>query len=437
MSGERRATEREAMRHIDARTNSASIRATSIYSRIWYILLFMMMCFPRVLAPVKLAVLCALVVALLSRDSLNKITFTKTQKRFVLCYLCYGLGTCAVGIMYGNNINYLTDNFRIELVYTALFAVLSAYSFSKSEMSGFIQTVIAATIIISVYSILALLVSIGKWPSSFFIPIDGAVGIHEGYTHLTNTNLSSLIFSMPFLTYLVLSGFDNNGRKVLLYGAFVLGLTASLLSGRRIIWISMAIPFVTYPFMRDRKASGMPKKRNWPLFLLGCALVVIVAVGVLRSGLFKWEGIEERFLDAFSGKSDGNVRREQIYQLFQGFLEHPVFGSGAGAVLSNGYTRAADNASIFEATYSAILFRGGVIFSLLYFASFASIALALAHGRRQGAGFNETLRKSLLIAFIACFIANATNPYFGSSFDFSWMVYLPYICVGYLEKSAD
>ena len=94
----------------------------------------------------------------------------------------------------------------------------------------------------------------------------------------------------------------------------------------------------------------------------------------------------------------------------------PVFGSGAGIGVSD-CVRSASGCS-YELSYNFILYNSGISGFIIYFAALSQIVWGLLTQKTQ-------LGNSLALAFICGLIANATNPYFSSSFDFLWWAFIP------------
>lgn len=145
-----------------------------------------------------------------------------------------------------NNNPGVVDFLRINIIYYFIFCLLISTINNLKTFIYIIKTIVLASNFISVYTILLLLVKLNIWPSSLFIYFDvtSNVGIHEGYIHLTNTNLSMMIFLLPFIYLLIKDNYKIHlFNKVYLYMTLLLVLIAVLISGRRILWISFIIPF--------------------------------------------------------------------------------------------------------------------------------------------------------------------------------------------------
>lgn len=284
---------------------------------------------------------------------------------------------------------------------------------------------------ISIYAFMTLLSSVGIDIFNSLLVLDATtnIGIHEGYIHIVNTNLSMLIISFPLT---LLSG-KYIGNKLLskkfVNIVNVMSAAAIILSGRRILWIVLGISLLVLIIRKDIS------------FNLRLKYIVLIAVlFIIGIYLFQYyfgitiDSLIERFVQAFSDTDEygrvGNVRNEQMEVLFKAFMEKPILGSGAGATIE-GYQRSSANPWAFEQTYSMVLFNGGIIGACFFSASLIFIALGIYKSRF----WNEEFL-GVLTAFVCAVIATATNPYFMSSFDFWIFVFIPilYLNVAYIGR---
>lgn len=112
-------------------------------------------------------------------------------------------------------------------------------------------------------------------------------------------------------------------------------------------------------------------------------------------------------------------------------MEQPIFGHGSGA--SAAVVRSADFGWAYELSYHALLFHTGIVgFTLYIYALFMVISGLYKGTKRKDANFSWYV--SLLAAVLMGIIANSSNPYFSSSFDFLWWILWPLSYVYVLEK---
>ena len=248
------------------------------------------------------------------------------------------------------------------------------------------------------------------------------MGIHVGFSHIVTTNMSMLILLFPLCLFmLTIKHINKYVKKRYLMGAVLISALAMILSGRRILWLILGIAVIIY-FIRTSQ-NPIKTVRN---ILIGIFLFVGICIFLKNSNILSFESLQERFLSAFNrDESQGgeSTRFDQMEVLAKGFLKNPIIGNGAAAEIRYIKRGVWVTASTFEMSYNAMLFNGGVIGALLYIWSFIGLWRYL----RSSKNIEKNLSFSIFIAFLMCILANATNPYFSSSFDFLIMLFLPLV----------
>jgi len=382
----------------------------------WRILVFLMIFVPRTAEVIKIIVLGTLI--LLSVAYLfckGSIRINHEVSVFFVLHSLYAIPTGLIGLLRGNPgaQGFLQVN---VLYYLAFF--LTFLSFSKIDSyKNIIGSMVIGAGAVSIYSILLFGVEIGAWPERLFLYFDTTsnVGIHEGFTHLVNTNLSMQIFLWPFLTTLYSQGYvfsKTKGR--LLLAVLVLGAFAMLVSGRRILWIGMAIGLI-YNLVVGRYAKA---SHRWYKLLYAAIIVGLLLLSVSVVPHLSPSGLINRAQSVIEGGMQ-DVRVVQVLALWRGFLYSPLIGSGAGAgvddVIRNPYMP-----WTYEMTYSLVLFNSGLLGFLFFAASHIWLLFCLSKERRK-----SVIAEALFLAYLVVLFASGTNPYFTSSFDFLWFSLLP------------
>jgi hypothetical protein len=398
---------------------------------LWQILFFLMLFFTREAQVIKLGVLCLLsLLLIIDLFKTGRLLINRKTRTFIIIFLSYSIISGSIGLLRGNpgSIGFI----RVNVVYYFLLALLISQIRSLYSYEKIIKVIFFTSIMISIYSILLLFVQIGLWPDKYFIFLDinANLGIHEGYVHIVTTNLSMMIFILPFSMILYFKNyqFKNISKKYLLL-TVVLAIVVVIFSGRRILWFSLFLPtlFIIFEF-NSRKLT----KNITTLAFIGGGLLLIFSFLNIEP-IISIEGIYNRFLSAFAGPGE-NVRLLQAKALWDGFLENPILGSGAGEGAS--FIRSTTKTWSYELSYNKILFNSGIVGIILYFSSFCYLSFNLWIRKKQG----DVLAYSLLVSFVTSVIANATNPYISSSFDFLWFVFFPlmYFNISYKElKNND
>ncbi|SHM59366.1 O-antigen ligase family protein [Gracilibacillus kekensis] len=392
-----------------------------IYIYLFNTILFLMIFIPRTGQEIKLVLIVLLLVILFYRTILVKqIYYNKQILIFTFLYLLYAVHSSIVGWI--NNNPGVWGFFRVNVIFIMLLIILILNINKKAEFKKVVNTLLIAANAVSIYSILLFMVKVGWWPESLFIYFDytSNVGIHDGYVHLTNTNLSMLIFFAPFVTYL-LGSETYIGKKYLIITEILL-IIAILISGRRILLLSLLIPVFLIIIKKITKVS----LKNYIYIAMLILSILCVFWGLQSIGFIKLTELIERFFSAFS--QDGhNVRIEQAQALWHGFVQNPIFGSGAGIGVTD-YIRNYESPWAYEMSYNLILYNAGIIGFLLYLSAHAYLLYSLWKTK------NDYFSKVFLITYFIILIGNGTNPYFSSSFDFLWFIFIPLL---YLNVQKD
>ena len=396
---------------------------------LWSTLLFSMIFVPRTFSSIKMVILGMLLFVIFLLIGGQIVQYCgKTIIGFTVLRLGYGILLIGVGIVRKNAVVALIDSFRLNIIYILIFSVAIMVIHKKEQFWRIIQIVLFAGCAVAIYSILFLLTNMGIWPERlFFVLSDGGVGIHEGYTHLTNASLSSLVFLVPFVDVLFVTGYSNEiiSRRLIVLTQVLVAI-ACIISGRRILWLVLIVPLACALLIRRGISSGNHLKR-----LIAIPLIVVIGIVFLQSSsVFAMDNIIERFIEAFANNSE-NVRIGQMVALWEGFLKNPLLGSGAGAYIAE-YIRSESFPWVYEMTYNYVLFAGGIIGVTLYAGSLGTIFFSLVKIIQSNKG-EKFMQCAVMYGFISAIIANATNPYFDSSFDFFWFLYLPLMYINMTE----
>ena len=345
---------------------------------------------------------------------------------FIL-WIIYALYTSILGFLKQNPGAF--SFFKVNVIYYSILFIIVIVANNKYIFRSTIKAIYFSNWFISAYTFYLLLYSLGIRLSSTLIVLDdtAAVGLHVGYTHITNTNLSMTIFTFPFLLmmYKYITESEIIKSKWLLAN-LVFTAAAMFMSGRRILWLVFAISIVLFLFVGG---FSIAKKVKYSFLAL-----IIGVIGLIVLSQFyeiSFAGYLDRFLEVFSKVNEyggDNVRYVQMSQLVKGFWEQPIFGAGGGAVLRN-YSRAAETPWIFECTYHVILFNSGIIGSAVFIGSIITVLFQIINTRSQ-------YRNGVLYGFIFTLMANATNPYMTASFDFWIFLFIPVLYINYQNQQS-
>jgi hypothetical protein len=189
----------------------------------------------------------------------------------------------------------------------------------------------------------------------------------------------------------------------------VLFLGAIVISHTRGIWLGLVVGCVAAMLL-----GGLIERRRARL-ALPVAATGLVAVLVALSVPTAVRPITDAVTGGWTEQSAG-VRLEQTRELLDGAGDHPLLGSGMGAVLPSGYARSQTTPWSFELTYLQLVFQAGLVgLCLLAWLPIAVLRDALA---RLLAGIDGEARISVIAgvgALVGLLVTYASNPYLTTS----------------------
>lgn len=403
-------------------------RKDSFSKLLWFLLFFLMIFMPRQLQMIKIGLMLVIFTYKTIKHgfSIRLKQSNKYVNRFMICWFASAALSIAVGIIHSNP--GIKETFRMDIVYVGILLFLFFTIDSREELEWINRTILVSGFICAVYMIIWFLVNIGIWPRSLFYAFDYTTnfGQHEGYTHMTNTNGSMLIPILPMFFVSVMTSSKEEGRLWKWIELFFC-VMAAVLSGRRMIWA--AIPYavffvlilaIIHPEKVRYSRAGTNRKRLY-VILLG---VIALGVFLIANGIINIDSVISRFQAVMAGGEEAGERSGQAKALIEGFLRHPLLGNGAGAT-AEGSLRNQEFTWAYELSYHAVLFHSGMVGFALYIFALLNIASGCIAGARRRRSNSYSSFVSLLAALVMGFIANATNPYFSSSFDFLWWILWP------------
>lgn len=400
-----------------------------------FLLFFLMLFVPTVYQGVKAVLLGGLLFGIFV-STLNGARFRIHRQVFFLFIFYSSMGMAYV--LYG----YLNGNpgaIRVSTVYVIwplVYMVLVSAISQEWVFRGLAQVLIWSSIAISLYALYYLLYTLGIVPIALYLELDmgQAASFNNGFVEYNLYSISTLLFLFPFVTacLLIWSGERSPpvARKWLML-AFVLVTCASILSGRRALWLVIVLT----PLLI---AASLLFARQWqvalktiPKFFPYFAGVIIASATALSIKFdIRPSAILNIFMEGFQFNSDASAiaRSEQFFALADGWLNSPVFGAGLGAV-AEGSIRSDEMPWAYELYFLSVLFQTGLVGFLAY---------AFGIGWIIFYGFRIIRRDPVLRLYMIpvlvgmlCFlIASNSNPYL-AKFDYLWVVFLPVAMINY------
>ena len=385
---------------------------------LWQVLLLLILCFPRILQVPKIGVIALIV--LLSLTTTKRMLIGKYSWYFTLLKIAYVILVICVGAFFHNSRVALINTIRVGIINSFIFlALVSIVRRQDDIIRKTLIVVILCNIYLGIYNLLLTIGSYAGLDVSFLKLFDATsgVGFHTGYSHIISTNLSMSIMTFPLVLFLINYEYLNESvpKRVIVFSEIVCGL-AMILSGRRVLWLCLGISLMLFLVKEINNLKRFI--RNITIFILVLAVFIYFAD---RTDIISSQGVLSRFFNAFFSESGNKtIRGIQSDYLLTGFWEHPLFGSGAGATI-DGYIRSTTAPWSFELSYHVVLFQSGIVGGIIYFSGLCVILISIIKTRK----IDRKLYFSLLVTYILILFANATNPYFSSSFDFMIFLYLP------------
>lgn len=410
-------------------------------------LLFSMLFVPTTYRPVKIVLLAlALAGAMAPILATGRVFLHRSIAGWTLLMVLTGMFGVVIGLL-----NDTPGALRVSTVYVfwpILYTVLATGIRTRSTVDGLMKLLVLATIAIGLYALSFVLHSAGWLPDWLYVEIDQGqlIGFYAGYIEFSLYSVSSLLFLVPFSLAALLTWRHLEHPPVSrrwLWLSLVLGLTTAFLTGRRALWLVIAVsPFVTFAFylFLPRRHLRL-RARNIVLTattigLVGTALLFSMsyAYGFSLSSALHY--VREGF--DFEGDVSAIARQEQFRALLQGWSASPIWGAGHGASAEAfGSLRSGEQPWSYELYYVALLYQTGLLGFAIYSAGVMWIYWMGLKLVRSGHPLGHSMLP--LLSGMTCFlIATATNPYLGK-FDCLWVIFVPVAIINYwlLNRQAE
>ena len=381
---------------------------------------------------IKLIFMALFLLAFLVKVYLRKTTIV-VYPRLVWFYLWIGLAGVVwafVGVLhYRNYIDGVFDAIRLYVVWSVAFVVLYTLLRAAPSLDIMHKAMVVAGIIIPIINFVALYDQLnggGLISEGIRRELDMEVGLGDGYLQFNSTNISSMFVIAPYLLSLQFRADAGKSNSLLTKLGLALSLILVVLSGRRALWIVVALTPCSILLLSWLTGSYSLIKAGGKRVLLTCAIAGAFALGTILivpedalSG--EYTGALTRLKQGFSSEDERTIQKPY---LIDGFLKSPAFGSGFGATAR--YLRSDIRPWRYELTYYQMLFNLGIVgvtvlgvlFSL-YFVTVIRLLRQFKHG--------STVPLALLVAYCSFFVGAYSDPYFGGFDSLFFVGLLPYL----------
>jgi hypothetical protein len=362
------------------------------------------------------------------------VVFRRTRvvvyRRLVWFYLLFGLAGVVwalVGVLHpGDYVQGDLDALRLYVVWSAAFVVLYTLLRAGPSLHVMQTAMVTAGILIPVVNFVGLydqFNGLGLISDGIREELCMQAGFGNGYIQISSVNIGVMFLIAPYLLSLQFRADAGKSNSPLAKLALVLSLILVVVSGRRALWLVVALTPCTILLLSVlTDGYNLMKAGRRRLLLagvaagvLGLSTLLILPEGRLDAGVIS--GLQQSF-------SSEDERTIQKPYLIAGFMRSPVFGSGFGAYA--GYSRSDERPWTYELTYYRMLFDLGIVgmtvLGLLFSFYFFKV-LRLLRQFKDG----SAVPFALLVAYCSFFVGAYADPYFGS-FDLLFFVgLLPYL----------
>ncbi|QZA78313.1 O-antigen ligase family protein [Deefgea tanakiae] len=337
---------------------------------------------------------------------------------FYLILAIFSVVWSILGLKNGAYVGGVLDNFKLFVVWSFIFFVIYTYIYSEIDLSFYHRVIIIAGVVIPLINFVGMADSyyaINFIPISMIESLDMRFGFHEGYIQVASHNIGSLFIIIPYLmAVLSMNDRENSNRKWSAI-ALILSLALAVLSGRRALWLVIAItPFVIiFLGIVTNRFVKINNKFKFVFFISLCLFGLVLVLSLF--GEFSESGTLEHMKSAISAEDERSI---QYQYLISKFIDYPFFGSGIGVGVN--YLRSYESPWLYELTYVVMLMSLGVVgFSLfsIFFLVFIFLAIKYASSGDLHSGYAFFY----LVGLLGLLIGTYSNPYL-LSFDF--LIYL-------------
>lgn len=395
------------------------------------ILFFLMLFVPAAYQPIKAALL-ACVLASITIQALHRgrltlhraiVLWTLLSIATGLFFMLRGAARGAPGVVEVARVYALWP-----LVYMILIAGITA---TPAALPNLLRVLVAATIAIGLYGASYILRVLGLLPDPLYLPLEQnqRIGFYRGFVEINIDSLSSLLFLIPFIVSALMTW--PKAQTLLsrrwLWIALFIGVALAALSARRALFLVVGLSPLLALALRQLlpKAERRHSRKQVLQFLVvgGGALIVLALTLHFLFGL-SFGPMKAMFNRGFAFGSyvRGVQRRDQFFNLLNGWIQAPVLGWGHGAV-APGWARSEETPWAYELSYVALLFHTGIVGFLIYASGVGWIVINSLRIIREGNRLGLCML-SVLVGTVCFLVANGADPYL-EKYDYMWVIFLP------------
>lgn len=395
------------------------------------LLFFLMLFLPASYQPIKAALL-AVVLAAITVQALHRgrLTLHRAILLWTLLSVATGLFFLLRGVTRGapGAIEVGRVYALWPLVYMILIAGIAA---TPAALPNIMRVLVVATIAIGVYGASYILHMVGVLPDALYLPLEQnqRISFYAGWVEFNIDSLASLLFLVPFIVSALMTW--PKAQTVIsrrwLWIALFTGVALAAMSARRALLLVIAVsPLFTLVLRQLLPKAEKRDSRALVLHFLVVGGVALFGLALTLHFLFglSFGPVADMFKRGFAFGSyvRGVERRDQFFNLLNGWLQVPILGSGHGGV-APGWARSQEQPWAYELSYFALLFHTGLVGFLIYAAGVSWIVTRSLRIIREGNRLGLCML-SVLVGTVSFLIANGADPYL-EKYDYMWVIFLP------------
>lgn len=375
--------------------------------------------FPRSFAPLKLALI-AIYIATTTPLFLQNPCKAFIKPHILIFYLAVSIiGTAwsLVGLFNDAPINAIYSTLRLYVGWSIAYALLMHALIASGDLLTLHRSIVLAAIAIPAINILGVVDSyfeLNVISADIRDALELRVGFHPGYIQVTSHNIGMLFFIAPYLLAIFLFGRNPCFRSTLSKVALVTAILMCLLSGRRALWMVLALQPLLMAAVALATRTKLRKSPTASSLGLMAFLTATFATAFFFAIPQALDVLNEAIAHTYSAFSQEDERSLQAPYLIDGFLQNPILGAGFGSYA--GYTRSDESPWLYELTYHQLAFNLGLTGLLIISLIVGFYTYKVIYSARC-MNANSSIYASFLIGFSSFCLGAYSNPYFGS-FDF-------------------
>lgn len=381
--------------------------------------LFLLITATRTLSDVKLSFSIALMLVAVLEIITKKVRFDSNSFVFLFIFEIYLFISLIVGVISGYGFSLANDSALIEnffLMPIFVFCLGAAINIKEQRKSFFWKSIVLVSFLLVFLDLLKIvLYRNGINPSILSFIMVASDNNSASVLTMRVGNEASMMFLLPIFVFLSFNGITKKKTHFLIYFSIVVfGSFYSLISGRKILELMVALSFMFTIFYRFFICNDTRNKlgRNFVfLCLITISIFLVIPLFNLFSSLISVDNLFEKAIETLSSglssTASGVIKRnENMKALFFLWLESPLFGNGLNSYASGSLANYYQMWS-YEVVYNALLAQIGIIGMAMVVTIVVFFYKGLFYNFKDTKDYRFF---ALLIGLTSFIICGATNP---------------------------